>query len=186
MSRLGKKPVILPSGVTATLAQGVLTMKGPKGELSRTFTDDITLTLGEREGEKGVQREITLMPARESNYTRALWGTYAAHLYNMITGVTEGFTKKLELEGVGYRAEVKGGSLVLALGFSHPVSLAIPEGLAVAVEKNMVTVSGIDKEQVGQFAATVRLQKPPEPYKGKGIHYAGEYILRKQGKRATA
>src|SRR3989338_5550265 len=104
MSRLGKKPIALPVGVTATLADGVLTMKGPKGELSRTFTDDIMMTLGT--GEAGV--EITLVPARESNYTRALWGTYAAHLYNMIAGVTEGFTKKLEIEGVGYRAEVKG------------------------------------------------------------------------------
>ena len=182
MSRLGKKPVVLPAGVTATLADGVLTMKGPKGELSRTFTDDITMTLGT--GETGV--EITLVPARESNYTRALWGTYAAHLYNMIAGVTEGFTKKLEIEGVGYRAEVKGNTLALALGFSHPVSVAIPDGLAVTVEKNVVTVSGIDKDVVGQFAAVARLQKPPEPYKGKGIHYQGEYILRKQGKRATA
>ena len=182
MSRLGKKPIALPVGVTATLADGVLTMKGPKGELSRTFTDDITMTLGA--GETG--GEITLVPARESNYTRALWGTYAAHLYNMIAGVTEGFTKKLEIEGVGYRAEVKGNTLALALGFSHSVSVAIPDGLAVTVEKNIVTVSGIDKDVVGQFAAVARLQKPPEPYKGKGIHYQGEYILRKQGKRATA
>ncbi|MBI4086936.1 50S ribosomal protein L6 [Candidatus Kaiserbacteria bacterium] len=178
MSRLGKKPIVLPSPVTATLAGGVLTVKGPKGEISRTFTDDITMTVG--------AGEITLVPARESNYTRALWGTYAAHIYNMITGVTEGFTKKLEIEGVGYRAAVKGEGLELMIGFSHPVLVAVPKDLAVSVEKNVITVSGIDKEQVGQFAAIVRLAKPPEPYKGKGIHYAGEYILRKQGKRATA
>ena len=178
MSRLGKKPIILPSGVTAAFVGGVLTMKGPKGEIARTFTDDIVITLSEK--------EVTLVPARESNYTRALWGTYAAHLYNMIQGVTEGFTKKLEIEGVGYRAELKGNALALSVGFSHSLLIAIPEGLTVTVEKNVVTVSGIDKEAVGQFAATVRLQKPPEPYKGKGIHYQGEYILRKQGKRATA
>ena len=182
MSRLGKKPIALPPGVTATLADGVLTMNGPKGELSRTFTDDITMTLGA--GETGV--EITLVPARESNYTRALWGTYAAHLYNMIAGVTEGFTKKLEIEGVGYRAEVKNTVLALNIGFSHQVLIPIPQGVTVTVEKNVVTVSGIDKDVVGQFAAVVRLQKPPEPYKGKGIHYQGEYILRKQGKRAIA
>lgn len=186
MSRLGKKPVVLPANVTATFAGGVLTMKGPKGELSRTFTDDITITLGEHEG----HHKITLVPARESNYTRALWGTYAAHIYNMIEGVTEGFTKKLSIEGVGYRAEMKadgkGSALGLMVGFSHPVSVPIPEGLSVSVEKNVITVFGIDKDVVGQFAAIVRLAKPPEPYKGKGIRYDGEYVLRKQGKRATA
>jgi large subunit ribosomal protein L6 len=186
MSRLGKKPVVLPKGVTATFAGGVLALKGPKGEISRVFTDDIKITLAEREGENGKQTEITLLPAVESNYTRALWGTYAAHIYYMITGVTEGFMKKLEIEGVGYRAEMKGNTLGLSVGFSHPVAIAIPAGLTVAVEKNVVTVSGIDKDVVGQFAAIVRLQKPPEPYKGKGIRYADEYVLRKQGKRATA
>ena len=178
MSRLGKKPIILPAGVTATFESGVLTMKGPKGELSRSFTEDITLTLA--------GGEITLVPVRDSIYTRALWGTYAAHIYNMIQGVTEGFVKKLEIEGVGYRAEMKGTALGLSVGFSHPVSLAILPGLSVTVEKNVVTISGIDKDVVGQFAATVRGTKPPEPYKGKGIRYAGEYVLRKQGKRATA
>lgn len=186
MSRLGKKPIALPANVTATFAGGVLVMKGPKGELVRTFTDDVTIALAAKENGS----EITLLPAHESNYTRALWGTYAAHLYNMIHGVTEGFTKKLEIEGVGYRAEVKadgkGSALGLSVGFSHPISIPIPPGITVAVEKNVITVSGIDKDIVGQFAAIVRLAKPPEPYKGKGIHYEGEYILRKQGKRATA
>ncbi len=178
MSRLGKKPITLPAGVSAAFSGGVLTVKGPKGELSRAFTDDITLTLGEG--------EITLIPARESNYTRALWGTYAAHIYNMIAGVTEGFVKRLEVEGVGYRAEVRGSELILMIGFSHPVAVPIPPDVTVVVEKNVMTVSGNDKEAVGQFAAVVRRMKPPEPYKGKGIHYEGEYILRKQGKRATA
>jgi large subunit ribosomal protein L6 len=182
MSRLGKKPITIPSGVTATFDGGVLTVKGPKGELSKTFTDDITITVGE--GENG--SEITLAPARESNYTRALWGTYAAHIHNMIQGVTEGFARKLEIEGVGYRAAVKGEGLELAIGFSHPVAIGIPAGITVVVEKNVITVTGMDKEKVGQLAAVVRLAKPPEPYKGKGIHYEGEYILRKQGKRATA
>lgn len=182
MSRLGKKPIVLPGSVKATFVDNVLTMKGPKGELARIFTNDIILTLAA----KDTQNEITLAPARESNYTRALWGTYAAHIYNMITGVTEGFTKKLEIEGVGYRAEVKNGMLALAVGFSHPVVVPIPVGLTVSVEKNAVTVFGIDKEVVGQFAAVVRLSKPPEPYKGKGIRYQDEYVLRKQGKRATA
>lgn len=185
MSRLGKKPIVLPSNVTATLADGVLTAKGPKGELARTFTDDVTITLTVTEN----GNEVTLLPAHESNYTRALWGTYAAHIYNMIEGVTEGFVKKLEIEGVGYRAEVKadgkGSALTLMVGFSHPIVIAIPPGVSVTVEKGIITVSGIDKEAVGQFAAVVRLSKPPEPYKGKGIHYEGEYILRKQGKRAT-
>lgn len=190
MSRLGKKPITLPSGVTGAFAGGVLTMKGPKGEIARTFTDDIALTLAAGENGSDGQHEITLAPARESNYTRALWGTYAAHIYNMIQGVTEGFVKKLEIEGVGYRAAVKvggkGSDLELVVGFSHPVAFSIPPDLSVSVEKNVITVSGIDKDKVGQFAAIVRLAKPPEPYKGKGIHYEGEYILRKQGKRATA
>lgn len=153
-------------------------MKGPKGELARTFTNDVSITL---EGQT-----ITLAPARDTDYARALWGTYAAHMHNMLTGVTEGFEKKLEIEGVGYRAEVKGEKLVLSVGFSHPVEHAIPTGISVVVEKNLVTISGVDKDLVGQFAAVVRATKKPEPYKGKGIHYVGEYILRKQGKRATA
>lgn len=186
MSRLGKKPIALPADVTAAFAGGVLTIKGPKGELARAFTDAVSITLLAKEGRAGEGTEIMLAPVSESTYTRALWGTYAAHIYNMITGVTEGFTKKLSIEGVGYRAEIKNDALLLLVGFSYPVSVPIPKGLAVSVEKNVVTVSGIDKDAVGQFAATVRLRKPPEPYKGKGIRYEGEYVLRKQGKRATA
>jgi len=178
MSRLGKQPITLPSGVTATFEGGVFTMKGPKGTLARTFTDDVAITLAE-----GV---VTLAPARGTDYAAALWGTYAAHLHNMLRGVTEGFEKKLEIEGVGYRAEVKGADLSLLVGFSHPVLLPIPEGITATVEKGVITISGVDKDAVGQFAANVRATKKPEPYKGKGIRYAGEFILRKQGKRATA
>jgi large subunit ribosomal protein L6 len=128
---------------------------------------------------------MTLTPAKESDDARALWGTYAAHVRNMVTGVTEGFTKVLEIEGVGYRAEVKNGSIVLLVGFSHPVDLKIPEGITATVEKGVITLTGTDKEVLGQYAADIRGIKPPEPYKGKGIHYRGEYIIRKQGKKAV-
>jgi len=178
MSRLGKLPIVLPTGVTATLEDGVCTMTGPKGTITRTFSDDVAITI--------TDQEITLAPARDTDFARALWGTYASHLHNMLHGVTEGFEKKLEIEGVGYRAEVKGDALQLLVGFSHPVLLPIPKGITAVVEKNVITVTGVDKDAVGQFAANVRATKKPEPYKGKGIHYQGEFILRKQGKRATA
>ena len=178
MSRLGKLPIVLPTGVTATLEDGVCTMTGPKGTITRTFSDDVAITIA--------GQEITLAPARDTDFARALWGTYASHLHNMLHGVTEGFEKKLEIEGVGYRAEVKGDALQLLVGFSHPVLLPIPKGITAVVEKNVITVTGVDKDAVGQFAANVRATKKPEPYKGKGIHYQGEFILRKQGKRATA
>lgn len=178
MSRLGKTPVSLPSGVTAAFANGVLTVAGPKGTLTRTLRGDVSLEI--------VENTVALAPARDSDLARALWGTYAAHVRNMVHGVTEGFEKILEVEGVGYRAEVKGSDLALSVGFSHQVLVPIPAALTVAVEKNVITVSGIDRDAVGQFAANVRAVKKPEPYKGKGIHYRGEYIIRKQGKRATA
>lgn len=177
MSRIGKQPITIPAGVEATLSNGVLTLKGPKGTLSRAFSSDVAITIAD-----GV---ITLAPARESDLARALWGTYGAHIGNMLEGVTKGFEKKLEIEGVGYRGEVKGNKLALSVGFSHPVEISIPEGVTVVVEKGLFTITGIDKEVVGQFAATVRDTKRPEPYKGKGIRYQGEYIIRKQGKKAV-
>ena len=177
MSRIGKNPVVLPAQTEATYAQGTFSVKGPKGSLSRAFSDDVTITI-----DGGT---ITLAPAKETQLARALWGTYAAHVQNMVKGVTEGFSKVLEIQGVGYRAEVKGATLSMQLGFSHPVVLPIPQGVTVTVEKGVVTVSGIDKEVIGQFAANVRAQKKPEPYKGKGIRYQGEFIIRKQGKKAT-
>lgn len=168
-------PINLPSGVEATLTDGKLTVKGPKGTLTREFKSLVNINI---EG-----NVITTSPAKEE--ARPLWGTYAAHINNMVDGVTKGFEKILEIEGVGYRAEVKGNTLVLNMGFSHQVPLDIPEGVTVVVEKSVVTISGIDKEVVGQFAANVRKVRKPEPYKGKGIRYRGEYIIRKQGKKAV-
>ncbi|PIR85708.1 50S ribosomal protein L6 [Candidatus Kaiserbacteria bacterium CG10_big_fil_rev_8_21_14_0_10_44_10] len=177
MSRLGKQPVILPAGVEATFEGGILTVKKGNTSLSREIKDDVELKM---EGDT-----ITFSPKEGSVVAKALWGTYAAHARNMVTGVTEGFKKVLEIEGVGYRAEVKGNKLVLLMGFSHPVEKEIPEGVNVVVEKGVVTVTGVDKEAIGQFAADVRKVKKPEPYKGKGIRYQGEYIIRKQGKKAV-
>tara|TARA_B100002019_G_scaffold286028_1_gene295862 strand:- start:311 stop:841 length:531 start_codon:yes stop_codon:yes gene_type:complete len=176
MSRLGKIPVAIPSGVEVTLTDGVLMVKGPNATLSRPVKSDVDIKV---EGS-----EVILTPG-ESDAAKALWGTYAAHLRNMITGVTEGFTKVLEIEGVGYRAEVKGKEIVLNVGFSHPVNLEIPEGISAEVQKSEITLKGSDKEALGQFAANVRKVKKPEPYKGKGIRYQGEYIIRKQGKKAV-
>lgn len=159
------------------MSNDVLTVKGPKGTLTQPIkTQHVEIAV---EGS-----EIKLTP-KQTEDAPALWGTYAAHANNMITGVTEGFTKVLEIEGVGYRAEMKGTNLVLSMGFSHPVEMAVPEGLTVTVEKGVITITGYDKETLGQFAANVRKVRPPEPYKGKGIHYQGEYIIRKQGKKAV-
>lgn len=177
MSRLGKLPITLPSGVEATFENRMLTLKGPKATLVREIKDLVSVTID--------GNVITLAPAKEDGSAQALWGTYAAHVHNMVTGVTEGFTKVLEIEGVGYRAEVRGNNLVLSLGFSHPVELALPEGVSAVVEKSVITIAGTDKEVVGQFAADVRKVRPPEPYKGKGIRYQGEYVIRKQGKKAV-
>ncbi|MCD5381458.1 MAG: 50S ribosomal protein L6 [Candidatus Pacebacteria bacterium] len=176
MSRLGKIPVSIPSGVTVTFADDVLTVKGAKATLTRAIKKDVDIKI---EGDS-----VTLIPG-ETVAAKALWGTYAAHLRNMVTGVTEGFTKILEIEGVGYRAEVKGNEIILNVGFSHQVPLEIPEGITATVEKSIITIAGADKDEVGQFAANVRKVKKPEPYKGKGIRYRGEYVIRKQGKKAV-
>jgi len=176
MSRLGKQPIEIPKGVEASCVGGVLTFKGPKGELTRKVTDAVSFTIADG--------NITLAPVSGNDSSKALWGTYASHVRNMIEGVTTGFTKELEIDGVGYRAEAQGNKIKLSVGFSHPVELEAPKGIEIKVEKSLITVSGIDKETVGQFAANVRAVKKPEPYKGKGIHYVGEYIIRKQGKKA--
>lgn len=177
MSRLGKQPITLPAGVEASFEGGVFTVKKGSVELKREMKDLVNVVI-----ENGV---VTFSPANDTQEAKAMWGTYAAHARNMVLGVGEGFKKILEIEGVGYRAEVKGNTLVLLMGFSHPVEMPIPEGLTVLVEKGVVTISGVDKESVGQFAANVRKVKKPEPYKGKGIRYQGEYIIRKQGKKAV-
>lgn len=177
MSRLGKQPITLPQGVTATLADSVVTVKGPKGELTYTVHPLVSVTL-----EEGV---LTLAPAKETTQSRVLWGTNAALVRNMVEGVTEGFKKVLEIEGVGYRADAQGQKLTMSVGFSHPVIIEVPQGISIVVEKSVMTITGIDKHAVGQFAANVRKVKKPEPYKGKGIRYQGEYIIRKQGKKAV-
>jgi large subunit ribosomal protein L6 len=177
MSRLGKQPIAIPQGVEVTVADGIVSVKGPKGTLTKQVSPLVTIDV--KEG------EVIVMPKKEMDAARAMWGTFAAHVRNMVKGVTEGFTKQLEIEGVGYRAEAQGNNLKLAVGFSHPVLIPTPEGITLTVEKNLITVTGPDKEIVGQFAADIRKVKKPEPYKGKGIHYMGEYIIRKQGKKAV-
>ncbi|MCX6754635.1 MAG: 50S ribosomal protein L6 [Candidatus Nomurabacteria bacterium] len=178
MSRVGKQTVIIPAGTEAKLSGTIFSVKGPKGSLTRDFPGLVTLHIN--------GNEITFTPNKENDRTvNSLWGTYASHVKNMVIGVNEGYTKKLILEGVGFKSEVAGNSLNLALGFSHPVKITIPEGLTVTAEKNNVTVTGIDKELVGAFTATVRAYKKPEPYKGKGFRYSDEVIRRKQGKKAA-
>jgi large subunit ribosomal protein L6 len=178
MARLALKPIHVPTGVEVRFENGFLTVKGPKGELSRAVPENITLTCSE-DG-----REISATITKESKETASLLGTAYIHARNMIIGVSEGFTKVLELEGVGYRVSVEGKDVVLLLGFSHPVRYTPPEGIAISINKNEIHVSGINKELVGQAAAAIRAYKEPEPYKGKGIRYRGEYIARKAGKKA--
>lgn len=177
MSRIGKKIIEIPAKTEVTIASGVLTVKGPKGQIKKEFKPEVVITVGEK--------EITLLPKEETLASRALWGTYSSHISNMIKGVNEFFTEKLILEGIGYKGEVAGDTLTLNLGFSHPVKIKIPADIKVSVEKGIFTFSGHDKEQVSQFAATIRSLKKPEPYKGKGFRYDGEIIRRKQGKKSV-
>ncbi len=176
MSRIGKQSIEL-QGATATFANGTLTVKGAKGELKRDFPADYEITISDK--------DVTIVPKGDKGQMSSFWGTYASHISNMITGVTKGFDKKLQIEGIGYKGEVKGNTLVFALGFSHPVTIEIPEGLKTTIEKSIITVSGIDKDAVGAFAAKLRDNKKPEPYKGKGIRYEGEVIAMKQGKKSV-
>ena len=176
MSRIGKKPVAIPSGVTATIEGGQLSVKGPKGTLALSLRDEISYTL-ENDG-------ISVQPANKTKQARAFWGMQRTLIQNLITGVTEGFSKKLLITGVGYRANAQGKTLKLQLGYSHDVDFAIPEGIEIKTPDNTtVEISGIDKQQVGQVAAEIRRWRKPEPYKGKGIKYAGEFIFRKEGKK---
>jgi large subunit ribosomal protein L6 len=177
MSRIGKQEIKIPKGVKVTKNGTTLTVVGSKGTLTKIFRDDITVNIGEE--------IITLNAKRNDKFSKSLWGTYASHIKNMIQGVENSYQKKLILEGVGFKSEVKGDELVLALGFSHPVIAKIPKGLTTTAEKNVITVTGIDKELVGSFAASVRALKKPEPYKGKGMRYEGEVIRRKQGKKTA-
>jgi large subunit ribosomal protein L6 len=177
MSRIGKKPVAMPAGVTASVEGQTLTVKGPKGTLSMHLLDDLVkYEVGEG--------EIRVTPLTDAQRNRAAWGMQRTNVQNLITGVTEGFSKVLEITGVGYRAQAQGRNLRLQLGYSHDVNYAVPEGVDVKTpDQNTVEISGIDKQQVGQVAAEIRRWRKPEPYKGKGIKYRGEYIFRKEGKK---
>jgi len=176
MSRIGKKPVTIPSGVTADIANGVITVKGPKGTLTLTMREEISYTV---DGDT-----ILVKPANDTKAARAFWGMQRTLVDNLVTGVTEGYTKTLNITGVGYRAASQGTNLKLQLGYSHDVDFAIPEGIEIKTPDNTtVLISGIDKQKVGQVAAEIRRWRKPEPYKGKGIKYAGEFIFRKEGKK---
>lgn len=178
MSRIGKKQIIIPAQTEVTVAEGVITVKGPKGILTRAYNPAYVSIVVEGE-------EVKTEALHDNVHAKALWGTYSSHIMNMIQGVNTPFEKKLIIEGVGFRSEVKGSNLEMALGFSHPVVMAIPEDITLTAEKNNLTISGINKESVGQFAAEIRAQKKPEPYKGKGIRYADEIIRRKEGKKTV-
>ncbi|MBA3526852.1 MAG: 50S ribosomal protein L6 [Pseudomonadota bacterium] len=176
MSRIGKRAVPLPQGVTATTEGQVLTVKGPKGQLALQMRDEIAYEIGD-DG-------ILVKPANDTKQARAFWGMQRTLVDNLVTGVTDGFTKVLEITGVGYRAAAQGRNLRLQLGYSHDVNFPIPEGVDVKTpDPNTVEISGIDKQKVGQVAAEIRRWRKPEPYKGKGIKYRGEYIFRKEGKK---
>ena len=177
MSRIGKQEIQIPKGVEVVKSGATITVSGPKGKISKVFRDDITITIG-----AGI---VTLNIKRNDKFSKSLWGTYASHLKNMIKGVETPYQKKLILEGVGFKSEVKGKEFNFALGFSHPVLVPIPEGITATAEKNVITITGIDKELVGSFTASIRALKKPEPYKGKGMRYDDEVIRRKQGKKTA-
>ncbi|NYD89339.1 50S ribosomal protein L6 [Sphingomonas melonis] len=176
MSRIGKKPVPVPAGVTPTINDGIISVKGPKGTLTMPLREEISYTL-----EDG---GISVQPANETKRARAFWGMQRTMVQNLITGVTDGFTKKLLITGVGYRAAAQGRNLKLQLGYSHDVNIDVPEGIEVKTpDATTVEISGSDKQKVGQLAAEIRRWRKPEPYKGKGIKYDGEFIFRKEGKK---
>jgi large subunit ribosomal protein L6 len=176
MSRIGKRPVPLPSGVTATTEGQILSVKGPRGTLSLTMRDEISYDIG--------ADQISVQPANATKQARAFWGMQRTLVQNLVTGVSEGFTKVLEITGVGYRAAAQGKKLSMKLGYSHDVDIDIPQGIEVKTpDATTVEISGIDRQQVGQVAAEIRRWRKPEPYKGKGIRYRGEYIFRKEGKK---
>src|SRR5881296_3866304 len=176
MSRIGKRPVTVPSGVTATVEGQTVKMKGPKGQLQFVVHDDVEVKF-----ENGT---VNVAPRVKTNRAQAMYGTARAQVANLVEGVTKGFEKKLEITGVGYRAALQGKNLQLALGYSHDVIYPVPEGITIVAPKpTEIVVTGIDKQKVGQVAAEIRAFRPPEPYKGKGVKYAGEYIFRKEGKK---
>ena len=176
MSRIGKKPVAIPAGVTANIADRTLSVKGPKGTLSIPLADEVTYAV-----EDG---QVSVQPANQTKRSRSFWGMQRTLVQNLVTGVTEGFSKTLQITGVGYRAAVQGKNLKLQLGYSHDVDFVIPDGIEIKTpDQTTVQISGSDKQKVGQVAAEIRRWRKPEPYKGKGIKYAGEFIFRKEGKK---
>ena len=176
MSRIGKRPVAIPSGVTASVEGQTVKVKGPKGQLQFVVHDDVEVKF-----ENG---QVKVAPRVKTNRAQAMYGTARAQVANLVEGVTKGFEKKLEITGVGYRAAMQGKNLQLALGYSHDVVYAIPEGITIAVPKpTEITITGTDSQRVGQVAAEIRSYRPPEPYKGKGVKYANEFIFRKEGKK---
>ena len=184
MSRVGKKPIEIPAGVEVKIEGQKVIVKGPKGELSKEIRPEIKVEIKENKVLLSPQTIITIS-TRERKKIPAFWGLFRALIFNMIKGVTAEFEKKLEIEGVGFKAVIEGENLVLSVGYSHSVKIKIPKDIKVLVEKNTITVSGTNKELVGQFAATIRKTKPCEPYKGKGIKYLGEQIRRKAGKKVV-
>ena len=176
MSRIGKKPVPIPSGVTANVEGQTVKIKGPKGALQVVLPDDVEVKMD--------SGSVKVDPRNETKRARAMWGTSRTLVSNLVTGVTKGFERKLEITGVGYRAALQGKNLQISLGYSHEVLYPVPEGITIAAPKpTEIVVTGIDKQKVGQVAAEIRAFRPPEPYKGKGVKYAGEFIFRKEGKK---
>ncbi len=176
MSRVGSSAIAIPSGVTVSQQGGLVVVKGKNGELTAPLHNEVELTV--------VDEVATVKPRRKTKISQSLWGTMRATISNMVVGVTEGFSRKLEINGVGYRAAMQGSKLVLSLGYSHPVEMDVPVGLTVKVENNTeINISGANKQLLGQFASEVRSKRPPEPFKGKGVKYAEEHIVRKEGKK---
>ena len=176
MSRVGNSPIKLPDGVSVSQVDGVLTAKGSKGELSYALPKQVELSIEEN--------VVSVAPKGKDKFGRSIWGTVRSNVNNMVQGVSAGFTKNLEINGVGYRAAMQGSKLQLSLGYSHPVVMDVPAGLTVAVDGNTkISITGADKQLIGQFAAEVRSKRPPEPFKGKGVKYADEHIVRKEGKK---
>ncbi len=177
MSRIGKKPIQIPEKVEVKIDKSSIIVKGPKGELSLEIHPEIKAELKDN--------QIVLTPTKIHKGTKALWGTYRSHIANMVQGVVEGYEKKLEIHGVGYKANLEGKDLILNLGYSHPIKITSPQGIEFKVEKNLITISGTDKQLVGQISAEIREKRKPEPYKGKGVRYQGEAVRRKAGKKAA-
>jgi large subunit ribosomal protein L6 len=177
MSRIGKRPIAIPEKTEVSITDAGLVVKGPLGELTKELHPYIAVAVADN--------EVTVSPKNDTRLAKALWGTYASHVKNMIAGVHTPYKKVLVLDGVGYKMNVAGKELTLNVGYSHPVVMEVPDGVTATIEKNLLTIEGINKEVVGQFAANVRAKRKPEPYKGKGFHYDDEVIIRKQGKKAV-